>query len=765
MSNARKLQTEIDRVMKKVDEGVDLFDEIWDKVYSAEQQNQKEKFEMDLKKEIKKLQRLRDQIKSWISSSDVKDKDPLFEARKLIETKMEAFKFCEKETKTKAYSKEGLTKAAEKLTPEELAKIATCQWISLQLEQFTVLIEERELEVEKLSAGRGKKTNKHVIEECNGYLRMHKYHVMTLEGIIRLVNNDVLDVIVVDPIKEDLEYYIESHEDPEFLQTYVEEYFYEALGLEELQVVNVDHVTQAEICAEDNKGKGKKGGKAGRHKEEDETRAKGSEKGTKKTKKGHTASNSSAMPLVIGRARKGGKKEATAATTRSGLIRKGSIGNVYHTDESQSGDDDDSFHNNNNSTTTTVLQPGVVLPVATHAPSGTAPGSSMAAILKRETEQQEKERQAKVAEQLRLQQQAVAAAALRQQQQQQQQQQAEQLRLQQEAQLLQQRQQQEVAAKQMALQEQQQLLQQQQQQQQVAAVAQATALRQQQEATLRQQQQQQQQAQQQELQQHAFAAQQKAAQAQQQAQVPGGSVGGGGSVAGQQEQQNASKSSSSVLGNNSVTSPGLVGSASHHKRSMSGDVNSLLGNNSNNNSNSNSTTNNGNGANSNNASPAGGAATAAGSGGGGTNSNNGILQETFATLPQSNEHDRTTIRSNSYTPQNPYPATPASYPTQPNAIFENPAIFEKLGTDALFYIFYYKQGSYQQYLAARELKKQSWRFHKKYMTWFQRHEEPKITTDEYEQGTYVYFDWETGWCTRIKQDFRFEYSFLEDTLQ
>jgi CCR4-NOT transcription complex subunit 3 len=52
----------------------------------------------------------------------------------------------------------------------------------------------------------------------------------------------------------------------------------------------------------------------------------------------------------------------------------------------------------------------------------------------------------------------------------------------------------------------------------------------------------------------------------------------------------------------------------------------------------------------------------------------------------------------------------------------------------------YLQGTYQQYLAARELKKQSWRYHKKYNTWFQRHEEPKITTDEYEQGTYVYFD-------------------------
>ena len=68
---------------------------------------------------------------------------------------------------------------------------------------------------------------------------------------------------------------------------------------------------------------------------------------------------------------------------------------------------------------------------------------------------------------------------------------------------------------------------------------------------------------------------------------------------------------------------------------------------------------------------------------------------------------------------------------------------------------------YLQYLAAKELKKQSWRYHKKYMTWFQRHEEPRVTTDEYEEGTYVYFDCESGWCTRIKQEFTFEYAYLE----
>ena len=41
------------------------------------------------------------------------------------------------------------------------------------------------------------------------------------------------------------------------------------------------------------------------------------------------------------------------------------------------------------------------------------------------------------------------------------------------------------------------------------------------------------------------------------------------------------------------------------------------------------------------------------------------------------------------------------------------------------------------------------RYHKKYMTWFQRHEEPTIATDEMEQGTYVYFDYESGTETNM----------------
>jgi CCR4-NOT transcription complex subunit 3 len=133
------------------------------------------------------------------------------------------------------------------------------------------------------------------------------------------------------------------------------------------------------------------------------------------------------------------------------------------------------------------------------------------------------------------------------------------------------------------------------------------------------------------------------------------------------------------------------------------------------------------------------------------------LQNSFNNLPESMDSSR----PQQYKPKTPF-STPSHYPASPAAVFDNPAVFEKFDTDTLFFIFYYQQGTYQQYLAAKELKRQSWRYHKKYLTWFQRHEEPKEITADYEQGTYVYFDYETGWCQRKKTEFTFQYRYLED---
>lgn len=58
-------------------------------------------------------QRHRDSVKGWLQSNDIKDKTVLLEVRRRIESKMEQFKVCEKETKTKKFSKEGLAREAE----------------------------------------------------------------------------------------------------------------------------------------------------------------------------------------------------------------------------------------------------------------------------------------------------------------------------------------------------------------------------------------------------------------------------------------------------------------------------------------------------------------------------------------------------------------------------------------------------------------------------------------------------------------------------
>ena len=48
------------------------------------------------------------------------------------------------------------------------------------------------------------------------------------------------------------------------------------------------------------------------------------------------------------------------------------------------------------------------------------------------------------------------------------------------------------------------------------------------------------------------------------------------------------------------------------------------------------------------------------------------------------------------------------------------------------------QGTKAQYMAAKALKKLSWRFHTKYMMWFQRLEEPKAITDDYEMVSFLF---------------------------
>ena len=138
--------------------------------------------------------------------------------------------------------------------------------------------------------------------------------------------------------------------------------------------------------------------------------------------------------------------------------------------------------------------------------------------------------------------------------------------------------------------------------------------------------------------------------------------------------------------------------------------------------------------------------------------NMAALQYSLAHIPEAVDSERPKAV------RNPATGTHPSYPATPAAALDSAALFELMDVDTLFFIFYYQQGTYQQYLAARELKRHAWRFHKKYHAWFKRQEDPTFANAEHERGAYVYFDYEAGWVVRIKRDFVFEYAFLEDEL-
>lgn len=61
------------------------------------------------------------------------------DARKSIEREMERFKACEKEAKTKAFSKAGLGLQA-KLDPEEKAKQEARDWLNDQVEALQIQV-------------------------------------------------------------------------------------------------------------------------------------------------------------------------------------------------------------------------------------------------------------------------------------------------------------------------------------------------------------------------------------------------------------------------------------------------------------------------------------------------------------------------------------------------------------------------------------------------------------------------------------------------
>ena len=115
-------------------------------------------------------------------------------------------------------------------------------------------------------------------------------------------------------------------------------------------------------------------------------------------------------------------------------------------------------------------------------------------------------------------------------------------------------------------------------------------------------------------------------------------------------------------------------------------------------------------------------------------------------------------RPRQYVPRNAASVHPAFPTAQPAAALDpSPALFGRLEPDTLFFVFYYQQGTYAQYLAARELKRHNWLFNKMFHTWFLRADDNRAVTADGEKGGFYYFEYEGSWTKLLKKDFLFEF--------
>ncbi|XP_078692693.1 CCR4-NOT transcription complex subunit 3-like isoform X29 [Branchiostoma floridae x Branchiostoma belcheri] len=733
MADKRKLQGEIERCLKKVSEGVETFEDIWQKVNNATNSNQKEKYENDLKKEIKKLQRLRDQIKTWVASNDIKDKRQLLENRKLIETQMERFKVVERETKTKAYSKEGLG-LAQKVDPAQKERDDTIQWLTDSIERLTLQVDQFESEVEAVQASSKKKKldkdKQGRVDELKNLLERHRYHIKQLETLLRMLDNSAVEVEQIKNIKDEVEYYIEASQDPDFEEN---EYLYDDFDMEEMeknlgtiiatspseiglmsdevfdkekanaeQAVELSNSSSPTPNSPSTNHSKEKDDKKERSKSTDEpvkpvatrssslpssssttTTANGSKTPSKSASISSSASNHIVATPPAGpayaAAAAGQTSTGTAQQPRPPVTPPTAISKPQQ--RITDGQLSEATANSLNHTVGSV--PSSVAPTP---PVNSAPGPIVSQTPTPMTIAANSVTSTKDLASLGLANMSSAATTSA-----------------------------TMSApstpgKSEPLMNGPSSLNAAEYKDQQSSES-LTSLKSMAEKAV------------------VNAGLEEHLQTQQFSTDDTGAFSSGSAVPTTPTLSDSGRLAkiSSLFSSTTTTTTDSQASVVPPPTTEA-HLQPILG-----------------------VAPLGPVP---------LSKDNvyglGMLEASYHHMPHPSDSEK--LRQ--YLPRNPCP-TPPYYPQHPLPHSDSLEFFTRLSTETLFFIFYYLEGTKAQYLAAKALKKQSWRFHTKYMMWFQRHEEPKTITDEYEQGTYIYFDYEK-WGQRKKEGFTFEYRYLED---
>lgn len=132
---------------------------------------------------------------------------------------MERFKACEKEIKTKAFSKEGLS-AQARLDPHEKLKADTIDWLRGQVDELARQVETTDAEVEALVGTTKKKKSgsagSNRMAELEALNERRRWHMNKQELMMRLIENGNLDPDNINLIKEDIAYFVESNAEEDF---------------------------------------------------------------------------------------------------------------------------------------------------------------------------------------------------------------------------------------------------------------------------------------------------------------------------------------------------------------------------------------------------------------------------------------------------------------------------------------------------------------------------------------------------------------------
>ena len=149
---------------------------------------------------------------------------------------MERFKVCEKEFKTKAFSKEGLSQAPKE-DPKDKERNKVRKWIAASLSKITEQVDVYEAEIELAANEKKKKSKGKEATKWEDLIERCRFHEEKLEVVLRLIDNDSLSPADVESVQDQLDYLLEQMGEGNYdeVESIDDEGIYEELGLDELQ--------------------------------------------------------------------------------------------------------------------------------------------------------------------------------------------------------------------------------------------------------------------------------------------------------------------------------------------------------------------------------------------------------------------------------------------------------------------------------------------------------------------------------------------------